>query len=235
METVAKFFLSVCFLVGVAWSDASAQLTTDQHKKLVDVARWMGKLGIRYSQQWQPPGEKSSWVMDCSNTARYIYRKAFGKNLPRTASDQYYELSLQKRITLAPRTADDAVDTAALLKMLRSGDLLFWEWTYDIKRRPPITHVMVYLGQTSKGTPKMAGSACSARGERTRSGGVDVYTFDPNEPSGGVRGFFGNYVKRGRFVGFGRPIVSDPVETNSSSVASAASGAKSSAAVSNPN
>ncbi|MFH1066628.1 MAG: NlpC/P60 family protein [bacterium] len=214
MKAPARTFLFVCILAGAAWHGAMAQLTPTQHQKLVNVARWLGKLGIHYSQEWRPPDEQSEWVMDCSNTARYIYRKALGMELPRTASDQYYELSLQRRITLAPRTADDGVDTPALLKMLRGGDLLFWEWTYNIKRRPPITHVMVYLGQTANGAPKMVGSACGARGERTRSGGVDVYVFDPNESSGGVRGFFGGYVKRGRFVGFGRPASSTQVEAS---------------------
>ena len=83
---------------------------------------------------------------------------------------------------------------------MASGDLLFWEWTYNIKRSPPITHVMIYLGRDKKGIPRMAGSSSG------KNGGVGIYTFDPNAPMGGVKNAFGRYVKRARFVGFGRPL-----------------------------
>lgn len=192
-----------CLLVpGLAWS----QLTPVQHDQLVEQGRWLAAKRLGYSQSWRPPDADERWVMDCSNTSRYLYRHVFGLVLPRTASDQYYELWKQGLITEAPLTGTGAVDTAALLEKMRSGDLLFWEWTYDIERTPPITHVMIYLGRTDNGTPKMVGSGCSGWGERTRRGGVDVYPFDPNASMGGVKNFLGHYVKKARFVGFGRPI-----------------------------
>jgi cell wall-associated NlpC family hydrolase len=188
-------------VVTPAW----AQLTPEQHSKLVETCRWLGTQRISYNQTWTPPGRSQPWgAMDCSNTTRYIFHAAFGIKIPRTASDQYYELLQKGRITPAPRRPDGSVDTDALVKNLRSGDLLFWEWTYNIKRRPPITHVMVYLGRTADGTPKMAGSSSSGRGERTYNGGVDVYVFNPNAPSGGVRNIFGGYSRVGRFVATGR-------------------------------
>ncbi|MFZ5807224.1 MAG: NlpC/P60 family protein [Verrucomicrobiota bacterium] len=189
-----------------------AQLTPEQHKQLVDTARWISRYRIRYSQDWTPPGENREWTMDCSNTARYLYKKVLGTDIPRTASDQYYELSRKHKITPAPLMEDGSVDTEKLLGMLRSGDLLFWEWTYNIKRRPPISHVMIYLGKTKNGTPKMVGSSSASWGEKTRSGGVDVYVFDPNASMGGVKNFWGHYVRRGRFVGFGRIIEVDRTE-----------------------
>jgi hypothetical protein len=112
-------------------------------------------------------------------------------------------------ITYAPRLSNGEVDQEALVSHLRSGDLLFWEWTYDIQRSPPITHVMIYLGRTADGTAKMVGSASRSRGEVTKSGGVDVYTFNANAPMGGVKDFFGNTIRKGRFVGFGRMIHPD--------------------------
>lgn len=184
---------------------ARAQLTPQQHQKLVETSRWLGAKKLGYACRWIPPGEMQPWVMDCSNTARFIYQAALHKTLPRTASDQFYELAQQGRITLAPTRIDGSVDTVKLIKMMRSGDLLFWEWTYNIERRPPITHVMIYLGTTGNGRPKMAGSASRAMGEASDGGGPDVYNFDPNESMGGVRNAFGGYIRKARFVGFGRP------------------------------
>jgi len=191
------------FLLGAPAS--RAQLSPEQHQRLVDTARWLSGKKLAYASRWTPPGESKPWIMDCSNTARYLYQAALNKPLARTASDQYFDLYQQSRITQAPTLPDGSVDTARLLKMMRSGDLLFWEWTYDIERRPPITHVMIYLGTSASGKPKMAGSASSAVGEASRGGGPDVYDFDPNSPMGGVRGMFGGFKHKARFVGFGRP------------------------------
>ncbi|MDD5262343.1 MAG: NlpC/P60 family protein [Methylacidiphilales bacterium] len=199
--------MRVCVAIFVLFGlvlPASAQLSPAQHTLLVDKVRELTHQHIAYSENWVPPQSQEAWMMDCSNTARYIYWSVFGIKLPRVASDQYYDLKLAGKITYAPRFADGKVDRDALLAQLRSGDLLFWEWTYDIDRRPPITHVMIYLGRTADGTPKMVGSATRARGELTRSGGVDIYEFDPNANMGGVKNFWGDTVRRAQFVGFGR-------------------------------
>ncbi|MDR1191315.1 MAG: C40 family peptidase [Verrucomicrobiales bacterium] len=206
-----KTLLLAIMVFGVSAGGASAQLTPAQHTILVDEIRQLSLLRISYNQGWRPPGDPKAWAMDCSNTSRYIYQTVFGLQLPRTASDQYYALKQVGRVTHAPRLADGRVDTAALLGQLRSGDLLFWQWTYDIDRDPPITHVMVYLGRTADGTPKMAGSASRSKGETTDHGGVNVYVFDPNANMGGVKNFLGNYVRRGAFVGFGRVIKQEPL------------------------
>lgn len=200
-------------MIFTASESAWAQLQPEQHISLVETARLLGRKDIHYQENWHPPDEKDRWMMDCSNTTRYIYKAVFGIDLPRVASSQYYVLKQKNQISYAPRFSDGSVDAEALLSRMRSGDLLFWEWTYDIQRSPPITHVMIYLGRTADGTPKMVGSATRSKGERTDSGGVDVYTFNPNAPMGGVKDFFGNYVRVGRFVGFGRVIVREPSTT----------------------
>jgi cell wall-associated NlpC family hydrolase len=193
-------------LVWLGLQGASAQLKPDQHQTLVATVRWLAQEGVGYGEAWRLPQEKNAWVMDCSNTTRYLYKRALGMELPRTASDQYYTLWQQGRITAAPVKSDGAVDATALIGQMRSGDLLFWEWTYDIKRTPPVSHVMIYLGRTADGLPKMAGSSSRGLGETSQRGGVDVYTFDPNAPMGGVKNMFGQYVRKARFVGFGRPL-----------------------------
>lgn len=196
-------------LIWALWMPFSsqAQLSSEQHATLVEDIRQLGRKNIRYRQYWRPPGETKPWLMDCSNTVKYIFKKSLNVQLPRTASSQYWELSQKGRVTKAPLRKDRSVDTKSLLSQLRSGDLLFWEWTYDIKRSPPITHVMIYLGRTAEGIPKMAGCTTRSRGEITRAGGVDIYTFNPNVNMGGVRSFFGGYKRKARFVGFGRPHV----------------------------
>jgi hypothetical protein len=202
------FVILVLFLASAPFT--WAQLKAEQHISLVDTARLLGRKDIAYQENWRPPHQDKKWVMDCSNTSRYIYQAVFGLELPRVASSQYAMLKKQGLITYAPRLSNGNVNQEALVSQLRSGDLLFWEWTYDIQRCPPITHVMIYLGRTADGTPKMVGSATRSRGEVTKSGGVDVYTFNANAPMGGVKDFFGNYIRKGRFVGFGRMIQPAP-------------------------
>ncbi|MGF1677808.1 MAG: NlpC/P60 family protein [Candidatus Methylacidiphilales bacterium] len=175
-----------------------AQLTHEQFQTLIKKVRWLEKYDIRYRESVRLPGEAQPWVMDCSNTVRYLAKESFGLNLPRVASGQYWELEKAGKVFKAPVLPDGRVDDQRLIESLASGDLLFWEWTYDIKRSPPITHVMIYLGRDAKGIPKMAGSSSS------RSGGVGTYTFNPNAPMGGVRSASGGYKKVARFVGHGR-------------------------------
>lgn len=145
---------------------------------------------IRYNGRWTPPGESSAWVMDCSNTARWLHRTVTGVELPRTASDQYEHLRARRKLW---RTR---ADSRSLRKKLQPGDLLFWEHTYKPTRKPPITHVMVYLGTDAAGRMKMAGSQGSS--------GPDIYTFTPEQKMGGYP-FFLFFRRDGRFVAYGRP------------------------------
>lgn len=194
----------------IAIPSCQAQLREEQHVTLVETARLLGRKDIAYQENWKPAHEDKAWMMDCSNTVRYLYKAVFGLDIPRVASSQYAELKKLGLITYAPRRTDGSVDQEALVSQLRSGDLLFWEWTYDIQRTPPITHVMIYLGRTADGTAKMVGSASRSRGEVTDSGGVDVFTFNANSPMGGVRDFWGKMIRKGRFVGYGRVVKPEP-------------------------
>jgi cell wall-associated NlpC family hydrolase len=146
--------------------------------------------GTRYNGRWTPPGESTAWVMDCSNTARWLQREVRGVDLPRTASDQYEYLRQRRQLW---RTG---TDPRKLRRKLRVGDLLFWENTYKPVRKPAITHVMTYLGTDGAGQMKMAGSQGSK--------GVNVYTFSPDRSMGGYR-FFLFFRREGKFVAYGRP------------------------------
>ena len=141
--------------------------------------------------------------MDCSNTVRYIVWKVFGFDIPRTASDQYLFFKKKGKVRAVPFEASGKVDAERLMSEMRSGDLLFWEWTYDVPRDPPISHVMIYLGRKKDGEAMVAGSSQRMDGER--GGGVDVYEFNPNAPCGNARNFFNFVTHRGRLVAFARP------------------------------
>lgn len=154
-------------------------------------ARWLADKRLPYGAVWVPPGQESGWRMDCSNTARWIYQQATGLQLPRTASDQYAWLRAKKRLW---RVRPDARELA---RKLRPGDLLFWEHTYRPKRRPPVTHVMVYLGRDQSGRMIMAG----AQGSR----GAGLYEFRPSIRYGGYRAFLW-FRRHGKFVAYGRPL-----------------------------
>jgi len=145
---------------------------------------------VRYNGRWVPPGENSAWVMDCSNTTRWLYREVRGLDLPRTASDQYEWLRARHRLWRVNP------NSASLPRRLEPGDLLFWEDTYRPVRRPPVTHVMLYLGTDAAGRMMMAGSQGAS--------GPDVYEFKPGKKMGGYRFFF-FFRRDGRFVAYGRP------------------------------
>ena len=169
--------------------------------------RRIGRYDVDYNEAWRPPEKESSWVMDCSNTSRYLYQRVANKDIGRTASDQYYFLKEQDRAWDVPLGENGFADEKFLEKNLQIGDLLFWEHTYRPKRTPPITHVMIFLGKDEEGKWIMAGSQTGNGILRPRGdGGPDLYYFRPDQYSGGYKNFFGLWVKRGRFVAFGRPI-----------------------------
>jgi len=178
--------------------------------RFLQQARILGSRGLEYDEDWRPPGERTSWTMDCSNTARYLYKVTAGIELPRTASDQYYYLHLQGKAWDVPRIAMGMPDTNYLRDNLKPGDLLFWENTYRPERQPPITHVMVFLGTNEQGQWIMAGSQNSSGGEHNRrNGGPDIYIFRPSQPCGGYSTWLGMVHHRGRFCAFGRPLEAD--------------------------
>lgn len=163
---------------------------------LQDLAWHLRSLGLRYNATAKLPGDAQSRTMDCSNTARYLVEKTRGITLPRTASDQYLYLRRHGKLKRVGGLFGGTPDTKWWAKRLKPGDLLFWEHTYKPKRKPPVTHVMVYLGRDGNGAPLMAG----AQGSR----GVNIYKLQPRVPYGGHGGFLGLFKKKGKLVAYGR-------------------------------
>jgi LysM repeat protein/cell wall-associated NlpC family hydrolase len=189
---------------------ASSTATVDWGTRFLQEARALADRGIDYDEDWRPPGESQAWAMDCSNTARYLYKVTTGIELPRTASDQYYYLHLQNKAWDVPQADNGFADCNFLRENLKPGDLLFWENTYAPERQPPITHVMIFLGANDKGEWIMAGSQTSRGGEHNRrNGGPDIYIFNPTKPCGGYTTWLGLVHHQGRFCAYGRPLEAD--------------------------
>lgn len=167
--------------------DAEAQPSP---RELESTSSWLASQKIKYANAWVPPNEITAWSMDCSNTARWLYRNLWDQELPRTASAQYeYFRKFGKFSKAKP-------DAQRLAEQLKPGDFLFWINTYKPTRKPPITHVMVYLGKDAQGKMWMTGAQ--------NSRGVGIYEFRPKAKMGGYRWFLW-FRREGRFIGFARP------------------------------
>lgn len=181
-------------LVLVVLLPAGAAARTDPG--LLAAAQHLQAQGIGYGGSYIPPGENAAWRMDCSNAARFLLRQTRGLELPRTASEQYDFVRRHGRLKRAGGLFGGVPDSAWWAGRLRPGDLLFWEHTYRPRRKPPVTHVMVYLGRGEGGELLMAGSQ--------NSRGVGIYRLQPRVAYGGHGGFFGLFKKKGRLVAYGR-------------------------------
>lgn len=204
---LALFFVFLIFLPLYA---KGGRLSKKEKIRIIKAVRWISQFDIKYGSAWTPPKEDESMRMDCSNTARYLYKLALGIHLPRSSYDQYVFLRDKKKFFPAPLLPDsELIDAKKLKKKLKTGDLLFWVNTYNIPkyRNPPISHVMIYLGRTRKGNiMKMGGANTFGRGDITkRNGGPDIYTFDPNKFMGCIKDKYGDCVINGSFYGYGRP------------------------------
>lgn len=183
--------------------------TRSEKESIRNKIREMSLYNIKYGQIWTPPNSKENIRMDCSGTVQYIYKTLFGIQLPRSSYEQYLHVKNLGNFRPPPKTEEGKIDSIALRKQLRTGDLLFWTNTHtDIPkdRNPPISHVMIYIGRNPEGIMKAGGANTFGRGERVLRGGVDIYTFDPNQKMGCVKDSKGNCVKNSEFFGFGSPL-----------------------------
>ncbi|MDD2677209.1 MAG: NlpC/P60 family protein [Methylacidiphilaceae bacterium] len=191
-----------------AAANRGSQASATRNLVLQEIRR-LAALRIGYGTRWLPEGSSRPWVMDCSNTVRYLFLRLAGEDLGRTASDQFCRLREKGLLWSIPSDSRGQPDPRYLRTHLRPGDLLFWENTYRPERDPPITHVMIFLERTTRGRWLMAGSEPNRGLYNPRGCGPDVRLFDPFRSMGGYhRGFAyvpARLVAHGRLVGDSRP------------------------------
>jgi peptidoglycan DL-endopeptidase CwlO len=127
--------------------------------------------------------------MDCSGTVHYALRQ-LGIEPPRDCSGMFLWAKGAGTLREArPKSLEDAS-----LRALRPGDLMFWEGTYGVRRSPPISHVMIYLGrEKATGAPVMVGSSDGRSYRGKRRNGVSVFDF--KLPGAGSNAKFVGYAR----------------------------------------
>ena len=158
-----------------------------QVQRLIQSALDLTKRNLRYKFGSADP---STGGIDCSGVIQYLLSQAGIADVPRDSTSFY--LWAEKAGTLQKVRPESLKDPA--LADLRPGDMMFWEGTYDVKRDPPISHIMIYLGREKQtGLPVMFGSSDGRTYAGIRRNGVSVFDFKlPKATS------------KAKFVGFAR-------------------------------
>lgn len=138
-------------------------------KNLIEKALKLANMHLGYLYGSADP---QNGGMDCSGTIYYLL-KEFLEDVPRQ-SDEIYTWVWQKGDFIAVNGSDFNSFEFAKLK---PGDLLFWSGTYPTTRKIPVTHVMLYLGKTSKTSPIMFGSSDGRTYHNKQMYGVSVFDF----------------------------------------------------------
>lgn len=131
-------------------------------------AEHISRFGLPYKFGGDHPSEGG---MDCSGAMQFMMSGLGFDDMPRTSYNQYEWL--RKNRTL--RHSKSIPQRMGGRKGINPGDLIFWGGTYDSGHK--VSHVMIYLGQSGKGTHYMFG----ARGEKKRGlygSGVDIFELD---------------------------------------------------------
>lgn len=151
-------------------------------KELIKEARTLSKKNLTYIYGSADPKNKG---MDCSGTINYLLKK---RNIdsPRQANQLY--TWVQNEGTLYKVKSN--IFGKDKLNNLKPGDLIFWSGTYKVKRTPPITHVMMYLGKDKNNQPLMFGASNGRPYKRKSMYGVSVFDFTyPYYDSGKLVGY----------------------------------------------
>lgn len=107
--------------------------------------------------------------MDCSGTIYFLLQSATSKEIPRQSDEMFVWLEKAGKLKKAQHNFN--------VNEMKPGDLLFWSGTYNVKRNPPITHVMLYLGKNSKNQPLMFGASDGRTYQGKKMWGVSVFDF----------------------------------------------------------
>ena len=145
-------------------------------RAIVDLALDLASRGLDYKYGSADPNNGG---MDCSGFVYYVLTTAGVANVPRDSSEQYAWLRKDGKFEAVISRHEDSFELANL----EPGDLLFWTGTYQIKRDPPITHAMIYLGR-EKGTNHriMIGASDGRTYHGESRYGVSVFDFKISPP-----------------------------------------------------
>src|SRR3990167_2127556 len=106
-------------------------------KKLIRAALLLSKRNLDYRFGSSDPRRGG---MDCSGTMYYLMRTVAHRDIPRDASLIYVWLQRNGKLHYVRHEYFGSSD----FRYLKPGDFLFWTGTYYTRRKPPITHVMLY-------------------------------------------------------------------------------------------
>jgi len=155
--------------------------TPESARRLIEQALALSTRGLRYLYGSADPTRGG---MDCSGTIHHLLVSCGWRNVPRQANTLYAWLWQHSRFHAVNSLRSDSFEFAHL----RPGDLLFWSGTYDIRREPPVTHVMLYLGRrAADGRPVMFGASEGRTYEGKSRSGVGVFDFVLPRPGSTAR------------------------------------------------
>ena len=139
-------------------------------KKLINLALELAttKLGYLYGS-----ADPKNGGMDCSGTIYYLLSQIGITEVPRS-SDLIYQWVREKGHFYEVHAHQFS---SVEFSHLRPGDLLFWNGTYEIKRKFDVTHVMIYLGKNKAGEPLMIGASDGRTYQAKKVYGVSVFDF----------------------------------------------------------
>lgn len=153
-------------------------------KKLISHAMQLSKKKLNYRFG---SGDPRNGAMDCSGTIQYLLRTTADIHAPRDARDMYLWVEHEGRM----HHVHAYHFSSPQFNRMKPGDLLFWTGTYRTHRRPPITHVMLYIGKDKNNRRLVFGSETGTYNGRIVRG-VGVFDFVLPE-----------YRDRAHFVGYG--------------------------------
>lgn len=116
--------------------------------------------------------------MDCSGTIYYLLKNFNLTDVPRPGNEIYLWVAQKGKLHVVTSSSFDSLE----FSYLKPGDLLFWSGTYHVRRVPPITHVMLYLGKDTQGQRLMFGASDGRTYQGKSMWGVSLFDFKLPDP-----------------------------------------------------
>lgn len=141
---------------------------------LIQAALDLTRQNLRYRYGSADPAQGG---MDCSGTIFYLLQSMNVPEVPRQSDEMYRWLWEKGTLNAVAGNTFDSFE----FSRLEPGDLLFWTGTYTpaVKRDPPISHVMLYLGKhRATGKRLMMGASEGRRYGGVPQRGVSVFDFE---------------------------------------------------------